>query len=284
VGFTLQVVLSAAGLAVLVASPAARPAYTDAILTGIPLVSLLAVAALATASGLVHEYTHVLAAAAAGVPGRVSISRRLFTIVYQTDLTRLWRVGRRERVVPLIAGIVSDSATVGALLLAEVAVAMPAPALALVRTLVFLKVAGLVFQLQVFMRTDLYALFVVATGCRNLWATKGAVARRAIGIATTDDRALLATTDRREIGWARVYLLLYVPGVGWSAWYFAVFLVPAVLKIAAMSVHAVAAAGLVSVAGAAGALALLLTVTSMAFVVWGVARTAGRLVAGIANA
>ena len=134
------------------------------------------------------------------------------------------------------------------------------------------------FQLEVFMRTDLYALFVVATGCRNLWGTKGAVARRAIGRATAADRALLETVDRREIRWAKAYLLLYVPGVLWTAWYFTVFVVPALRRLAAMSADAVVSHGPVSPLGLAGLLALAVTVASTGFVLWGVVRTTLRLV------
>jgi putative peptide zinc metalloprotease protein len=277
-GLAAQCLLCAAAIVLMVTAPQTRPAYTDAIVTGVPLLSLLAVAGLGTASALMHEYAHVLAAAAAGVPGSVSISRRLFTIVYQTDLTRLWSVPRRARVIPLLAGILSDGATIGLLLLAEVTALShaPPPVAVVVRAIVFIKVAGIVFQLEVFMRTDLYALFVVATGCRNLWATKGAVARRAIGRASAEDRTVLASADRSEVAWAKVYLVLYVPGVAWSAWYFAVFVVPAIAKITAMSIGAVAGAGLFSVTGGAGAVALLLTAGSTAFVLWGTARTLAR--------
>jgi putative peptide zinc metalloprotease protein len=278
VGLATQLLLSVAGVVVLVTTPSTRPTYADALLSDVPLLSLLALAALSTASALAHEYAHVLAAAAAGVPGSVSIDRRLFTIVYQTDLTRLWSVGRRERVVPLLAGVLSDSATIGVLLLAELAIGAPSPVLQLIRTIVFIKISGIVFQLEVFMRTDLYALFMVATGSRNLWATKGAVARSAVGLATDDDMAILASEGRREIGWARVYLLLYIPGVVWSVWYFAVFVVPAIRQIMVTSIDAVSGAGLISVTGAAGAAALLLTVASTTFVLWGATRTLARLV------
>jgi hypothetical protein len=179
-------------------------------------------------------------------------------------------------VVPLLAGILSDAATAGVLVLAE-ATLLPGALVPLARALIFLKVAGIVFQLQVFMRTDLYALFVVATGCRNLWGTKGAVARRFIRRATPDDLTLLANAGRREIRWATFYLFLYVPGVAWTAWYVSTFAVPAVRRVLVMSADAITGHGLLSPLGAAGALALGVTVASAAFVLWGIARTAGHL-------
>jgi putative peptide zinc metalloprotease protein len=232
-----------------------RPRYTDVIVSQVPLVSVL------------------LGAAARGVPSRISISRRMVTIVYQTDLTRLWSVPRRSRVVPLLAGIAVDAAIAGAGVLLELG-GFAGP---LVRALVFMNLSAILFQLQVYMRTDFYALFVVATGCRNLWAAKGAVARRLIRRATPQDSALLGTLGRREVAWAHVYLVLYVPGVVWTAWYFTVFGVPAIAKLAGMSLAALTTHGLFTPFGAAGAAALALTTASTGFIVLGLVRTAIRL-------
>jgi putative peptide zinc metalloprotease protein len=278
-GLAVQVILAVVAVVAMVVVPPLRPRYTDVIVTGVPLLNLFVVSALAIAAGLMHEVAHVIAAAARGVPGRVSISRRMISIVYQTDLTRLWSVPRPARVVPLLAGIVSDAATVAVLVVVEATVLRGGAPLVvhLVRAMIFVKTAGIVFQVEVFMRTDLYALFVVATGCRNLWATKGAVARRAIGRATADDVALLATVGAREIFWARIYLVLYVPGVAWTVYYLLAFVVPAVHRNAAMSVDTLATHGLVSPRGAAGALALAVIVATMTFVGWGLIRTGVRL-------
>ena len=154
-GLAVQGALAIFGLAALATMPQTRPHYTDVIISHVSLLSIVIVAALATASGLVHECAHVLAAAARRVPSRVSISRRMITIVYQTDLTRLWGVPRRQRVVPLLAGPLSDAATLGLLLAAEVALPSGLP-LTLVRALAFIKISGIAFQFEVFMRTDFY--------------------------------------------------------------------------------------------------------------------------------
>ncbi|WP_157546030.1 hypothetical protein [Hamadaea tsunoensis] len=279
-GLIVQGVLAAAGGVALIARPELRPHYTDVIVGHVALLSMVAVAALATASGLIHECAHVLAAAARGVPSRVSISRRMITIVYQTDLTRLWSVPRRQRIAPLAAGPLSDAATLGLLLAAEPAIP-PGVALSLVRALVLIKISGIAFQFEVFMRTDFYALFVVVTGCRNLWGAKGAVARRAIRRATADDLSLLASVRPREIRWAWFYLFLYVPGVAWTAWYFFTFALPATIRLARMSVDAIGSHGVASVLGLAAVAALAITATTTAFILRGVARTAARLVRDI---
>lgn len=276
-GLIVQGALAVAAVVALVARPELRPHYTDVIVSDVALLSMVVVAALATASGLIHECAHVLAAAARGVPSRVSISRRMITIVYQTDLTRLWSVPRRQRVVPLLAGPLSDAATLALLFAAELTLSEGVP-LTLVRALAFIKISGIAFQFEVFMRTDFYALFVVATGCRNLWGTKGALARRAIRRATADDLALLSSVSAREIWWAWLYLFLYLPGVAWTVWYFATFALPATVKLAGMSIDAIGSHGVLSVLGIAGVLALGITAVTTTFILRGLVRTTARIV------
>jgi hypothetical protein len=277
-GLAIQTVLAVTAAVVLLAVPDARPGPGDGVATSVPLASLLLLAALATVLGLAHEGAHVLAAWAAGVPSRISIGRRMIFIVYQTDLTRLWSVPRRARVVPLLAGLLFDSAATGVLAGADLILTGHAPLLVihLIRLAVLLNVGAIAFQFLIFLRTDVYALFVLATCCRNLWATKGAVARRAVGRAGPADRAVLAAAGRRETRWARVFLGLYLPGVAATGWYFAAFAVPATASIVRACAHALAA-GPWSLAGAAAVLALALTAGSAAFVLAGLARSLARL-------
>jgi putative peptide zinc metalloprotease protein len=277
-GLAVQAGLAVTAAVVLLAVPAARPAAGDGVATSVPLASLLLLAGVATVLGLAHEAAHVLAAWAAGVPSRISIGRRMIFIVYQTDLTRLWSVPRRARVVPLLAGLLFDSAATGVLAVTGLALTGQAPLLVihLIRLAVLLNVGAIAFQFLIFLRTDVYALFVLATGCRNLWATKGAAARQAIGRAGPADQAVLAAAGRRETRWARVFLGLYVPGVAATAWYFAAFAVPATASIVRACAHALAA-GPWSLAGAAAVLALALTIGSAAFVLAGLARSLVRM-------
>ncbi len=279
VGLAVQGSLTAAAVATIVAVPRIRPAYTDAVVTHTPLASIVLIAVLGTALGLAHEFAHVLAAWAAGVSSRVSISRRMVTLVYQTDLTRLWSVPRRARIVPLLAGLVFDGATIGVCNLLELAVGGRAPSLVIevIRLIAFLNVSAIVFQFLIFLRTDVYALFVLATGCKNLWGTKGAVVRRAMRRATDEDVALLDTIGGPEIRWAKIFLCLYVPGALWTGWYFLSFGLPALHRILATSLHAVFTDGLLSPAGAAGAVAFILAVASTGFVLSGLLRSLVRL-------
>jgi hypothetical protein len=145
------------------------------------------------------------------------------------------------------------------------------------REVVFLNIGAIVLQFLIFLPTDVYALFVVATGCKILWATMGAVARRAERRATRDDMALLDTIGHREIFWAKGFVCLYVPGMLWTAWYFVGHGLPALVKILVASFAAATTHGLTSPAGGAGVLAFVLTAASRTCLMWGLVRTVSRL-------
>ena len=280
IGLVGQLALGSVALALLIHEPDLRPTFEDSFIVDAPLPAILLLAAIGTSAGLLHEIAHVLAAARFGVRSRLSISRRLFAIVYQTDLTGLWGLPRRQRAIPIAAGMISDAAILGGLLVAEQLMTAQAQPLllAVVRALVLLKVTGLVFQIEIFMRTDLYALFALATRSRNLWATKGAVARTAVGRATAEDRALLAATDAREVRWAKLYLFLYLPGVLWATWYLVQFGIPTILRLVDLSLLAIAAHGPVSLGGLSGFTALALCLGPLCWTLWGVAGSVTRTV------
>lgn len=172
-----------------------------------------------------------------------------------------------------------DGATIGVLAVVELTLpAGPAAVAHLIRAGVLLNISAIAFQFLIFLRTDVYALFVLATGCKHLWATKGAIARQTIGRATAGDRKLLGSVSRREIGWARVFLCLYLPGVVFTAWYFVVFALPAVRKLITMSARAAFSGGAPAAARVAGGIALLITAASLGYILWGLARTMIRVV------
>lgn len=218
VGWGVQASLALAGSAAALHDPALRPHASDVVVAGSPLASVLVMSLAAVLCTLMHEAGHVLAAAARGIPTRLSISRRLYFLTAQADLTALWSLPRAQRLPPLLAGLSVDGALTGMLILAQAA-GVPAPIANVLAATVVLQVAAIVFQAAVFMRTDLYAVLATISGSRNLWALKTATFRRAIGHATTDDENLLATSSRRERSWAIAYLTLYLPGLAAASWY-----------------------------------------------------------------
>ena len=219
------------GIACLIARPGLLPQPRDAYLllhagVGPSLVMLFPVATALTA---VHECWHWLAARAAGLQARFGIDRRLYFVVFETDLSQLWALPRRRRYGPMLAGLAADSTMLAVLLAFRLGAAElwwrpPAFAVHLAAALAFLEMSSMAWQCLLFMRTDLYAVLVTGTGCHNLWRVKTLLLRRALRILSPEQAAELATAGRRDLAVAAWFRWLWLAGLiaaaGWFAWFY----------------------------------------------------------------
>ncbi len=140
-----------------------------------------------------------------------------------------------------------------------------------------LQFTALIAQVMVFMRTDLYALLVNATGCKTLWATKGALLRRYLRRANQADERQLADADPREVAWARRYLWLYVPGIVVAVGYLVQFLLPSLPHLISLCVAPIRADGLTTLAAWEGLAALAVAVVPSVLAIVAAARSGVRV-------
>jgi len=281
VAWIAYALIAVAGPVLLVALPRLRPSYRDGFPFSTQLLNILAVSLLGMTAVAVHEGAHVLATAAHGLRSRLSVSRRLYFLTFQADLTRLLSVPRRSRYGPLLAGITWDAVvlTVALLLEATAADQLGPVAVRLLRALVLLQFTALIAQAMVFMRTDVYALLVNATGCKTLWATKGALLRRYLRRANEADERQLADADPHEVAWARRYLWLYVPGIVIALGYLVYFVLPSLPHLIGLCVAPIRADGLTTAAAWEGAAALVIAVVPSLLALIGAIRSGVRVTA-----
>ncbi|MEU4773941.1 hypothetical protein [Micromonospora sp. NPDC023644] len=279
VAWAVHAALAIAAVLLLIARPELRPHYTDLVPTRSALSSLLLVSLLTVVCILVHEAGHVAAAARLGLRSSLSVTRRLYFVVFQADLTRLWSVPRRRRFGPLLAGMALDAATLGAFLIAQefLAARLDPGIVQILRTLVLVQISGILIQTWIFMRTDLYALFTTATSSRNLWVLKGALLRRWLRRETAADGDTLAHATARELRWAKVFVCLYVPGLVYALGYLAYFGIPGTLRILGMATGAIRDPGLTTLAGWSGVAALVFVFLPASLALGGAARSGLRL-------
>jgi hypothetical protein len=183
-----------------------------------------------------HECGHWLAARAIGLRARFGVDRRLMLLVFETDLTQLWSVPRHKRYGPLLGGIAIDvvllSALLGMRLLIHAGLWTGSSQVdAVLATGVYLKLAGLLWQCMIFLRTDLYAVLVNLLGCHNLWRVKTLMLRKAFRRLTppqAEELSLASAADRRAARWFRWLWLGGFAGV--FAW-FSVFVLPVIAVV-----------------------------------------------------
>jgi len=275
VGMLIQLGIVVAGLVELVRHAELRPTYSDYVPFSAPLPSLLTTMAVSMVLTVIHEMAHKLGAAGLGVYGRISFGRRLFFIVAQTDVTGLWALPRRQRFLPLAAGMLANAVMAALLVVVQVwwGDALGDSATAVARAIVMINVGAIIAQSAVYLRTDFYAILLVISGSRNLWALKGAVARQLIRRPTPDDLTLIESSRPSEIRWARCYLALYLPGIAVATWFYLRFTLRATLKLIRMAWSLITHSGL-SLTGVAAAIALLLIVVPTSLGLLGAARAA----------
>jgi hypothetical protein len=212
-----------------------RPAEDAFMLNDIGLSALLLVP-LGLAATIMHEWYHWLAARAVGVPARFGVDRRMVFLVYETDLSRLWTLPRRQRYSPLLAGLAIDSLVLclvlcGRLLIAAGWWSPPDLVSSVLALCAFLLVVRIIWQCLIFLRTDMYAVLVNATGCRNLWRVKSLLLRRAFGRLTPAQAQELAGADPVDIRVGRWFRWLWLTGFFTVTGWFVVFLLPVLLTV-----------------------------------------------------
>lgn len=134
------------------------------------MVLALLVVAMMTAK---HELAHIAAGKFLGVDARWRMGHRLMFPVIETDLSDLWTVEPKKRYLAYGAGMFSDLlAGAFALILTNADargwIALPAGLHRACDITVLVAAVALVWQCNVFLRTDGYYMLATALGCRNL--------------------------------------------------------------------------------------------------------------------
>ena len=238
VAWCLYATLALFDVGCLLLRPELRPDHRDAFALDDVGLSALLLIPCATFVLALHEGWHWLAA-------RFGIDRRMVFLVFETDLSQLWSVPRRRRYGPVLAGLAVDSVVLSLLLSARLAAeenlwSPPRVVLRLLGAWAFVQIASMLWQLMVFLRTDLYALLVVATGCRNLWRIKSLLLRRALHRLSPAEADELAAASPRDVSLGRWFRWVWLGGFVLVAAWALVFWVPVQLRILEWAVDGLA--------------------------------------------
>ena len=123
---------------------------------------------------LLHEGFHMLAGRRLGLRSSMRLGRRLYYLVFETTMDGLVAVPRRQRCLPLLAGMLADLLVIAALTLVAYATLGPGGRVSLLGgiclALAFTAVLRFGWQFCFYLRTDLYYLAVTVLGCVDLQA------------------------------------------------------------------------------------------------------------------
>jgi hypothetical protein len=218
-------------LALLSAVPWIRPHYGQLFFLPGPVLSVVLLTLITMPIGMLHELAHWLGARLEGVPARITVSRRYYFVVLQTDLSALWAVPRRRRFVPLLAGMALDVVVIAALLGVRAAQYLgwwhPPVLLAhLVAAVVVALIVSFSLQFVVFLRTDIYAVLITGLGCVNLTRISRLRMTRVYRRLNPAEEREFANAGQRDRDMSRWYCWVQLGGAFIVAWNFVMFFAP----------------------------------------------------------
>lgn len=126
---------------------------------------------LSSAAVALHELGHMLAAARYGISSRLGIGNRLWNIVAEADLSGIWALPRRQRYLPLLAGMMVDLLLISVVTLTIAALRREGVSgfpIFLLHALMLQIFVTIVWQFNLFLRTDIYYVLSNYLGYPNL--------------------------------------------------------------------------------------------------------------------
>ncbi|MFY1636214.1 hypothetical protein ACN27F_23555 [Solwaraspora sp. WMMB335] len=230
----LYAVVIIASLIAMARSPDLVPHYSNLFFTDYLTIIEAALAVGAVPLVLLHEAFHLLAARRLGIRSRISIGRRLYYVVLETSLDGLVTVPRRQRYLPILAGMLLDVLILSLLTLIADLTRTPDGGLSAVGrlclALAFATLLRIAWQFFFYLRTDLYVLMSTLLGCVDLHTTaKRLLRNRVWRLLGRRDRLVdedqWHPVDRRVATW---YSWLIVAGYTFSIAVFVFGVAPAV--------------------------------------------------------
>jgi len=248
----------AAGLAVAGARGELIPGYHSFFVTSSPSANMIWNAGMLLAVLALHEFWHLAAARAEGVPARIGLGTRLQYLVAQTTVSGMWLLPRRTRLRVYLAGVTSDLVILSSCDLALTQVPPAGVAHRALEALALGLLLGIGYQFEIHMRTDMYFVLQDLLRCKNLYADAVSYLRYRAGAALSrfcgrprppDPTRELPVHERRSV---RIYYALMLAGSAVSLAFFAFYEIPIAASLLADAIRRLAQG--VS-AGAAGPIA-----------------------------
>jgi hypothetical protein len=226
-----------AGPLLLVWDAAIRPQARDVLWHASYTVDMLTLWLLSMLLLFKHELAHLLAARARGLAAELTFGHRLFYLVTVSRVAGIWKLPRRERLLIYSAGIGSDCLVAGAstlvLFAASVHLLVLSPSLKALLDLVILsEYLSVIWECQVFLKTDVYHIMADLTGQHDLPEQARTILLKVwhgvIGILRASDEARASgstvsaptgTSSRLALAYTALVVLGITGSCIWLVWY-----------------------------------------------------------------
>lgn len=169
--FALYLALLGAAAASAIADPRLRLDFGAFFLEDHLTLTLVALLGLYAVSASLHEFGHMAAAARYGIRSRLGVGNRLWQIVAEADLTGILSLPRRQRYLPLLAGMMTDLLSIALITLSLrwlLAGGEDGFLTHLLRAWILQIAISITWQFNIFLKTDVYYVLCTHFGHPDL--------------------------------------------------------------------------------------------------------------------
>ncbi|PFO09028.1 hypothetical protein COJ85_02250 [Bacillus sp. AFS076308] len=212
----------------LVSHPNLFPHYQDIFISNYMVLNIIAFLVLTFCSVIVHEFGHILAMRAQDLSTKLNVGHRLFLIVFESDISTVWKLPSKERNIIYTAGLCFDMVILFFALISQLIFVSGSGIFPRLMYVVVLNtVLRIVYQCCIYMKTDLYYVFESITGCYNLMENAQQMIRRRLPfIKTIETKDSVFEGEKKTVF---TYSLFYFVGVVLTISLFAFFYIPQLL-------------------------------------------------------
>ncbi|WP_404330881.1 hypothetical protein [Mesobacillus maritimus] len=186
------------------------PVYDDVFLFDLMIYNILVFLSLSFIFVVVHELGHVLAIRAENLPTKIELGHRLFFIVLETDMSRVWSLQPEKRNRLYLAGMNFDVVVMFIALIVQILFVNHFIVVGIAKMVVISTFIRIIYQFCVYMKTDMYYVLENWSGCHNLMESGQMFLKRWIPFLPTSGNS---TTFNGEEKLVRPYALFYLFGV-----------------------------------------------------------------------
>ncbi len=210
--------LVAAALGIVMLEPRYVPRPADFFVAPTYLATVMLATVVSVLMVAKHELAHLAAAKFVGIEARFGLSHRMYFPVVQTELTDLWLADKGRRYLVYVAGMASDVVAACAVVVLmwlhdRGAFALPDLAYRTCKLAVVIAAAGVLWQFNVFLRTDVYYVFANFFDCKNLASDAQAYLKSRLRKLLGGGGVVAPQgVSGREFRAIRIYSVLYVLG------------------------------------------------------------------------
>lgn len=228
VSLLVYILIFIINISILITKPFLFPEFKDIFIFDLMVLNILTWLVITFCSVLIHEFAHILAMRAQNLPTKLEVGHRLFLVVLETDMSSVWKLPSRDRNVLFMAGICFDTVILSFALISQLL--LPSGSglfLSILNIIVLDTFIRMVYQLCVYMKTDLYYVIENVTGCYNLMENAQQVIKEKISFLKVPSIKEVAFEGERRI--VNLYSVFYFIGVALTVCLYTFFYVPQLL-------------------------------------------------------